>query len=335
MKRLWGLGIGLALLWATAAHAADTVYYYYTDEQGSPEAVTDASGTVIEQTQYAPYGQVLNRQEHEGPGYTGHEEDSETGLTNMQQRYALKVIGRMISTDPVDVDPNTGANFNRYAYASDNPYRYTDPDGRLDTPNWDEPLTQRMDAMLAQDQEEKLAKESMVASGDTQGGGAPIQGATPVPQKIERSGHIYSTPDRAAKAFGDSHYAQGVKDKSEFQTGVVSIAGGYDYIVPSEAPSGATVVNVTAFFNAIARSGYNKVAWAHTHWDGVLNFSQGDMGFVSHIKMTMYLTNRNDKTFMLNYRMLSRAAFRADFQGAEGILEYIQNTKQIEGSPVQ
>jgi RHS repeat-associated protein len=73
---------------------------------------------------------VLNRQEHEGPGYTGHEEDSETGLTNMQQRYALKVIGRMISTDPVDVDPNTGANFNRYAYANDNPYRYVDPDGR-------------------------------------------------------------------------------------------------------------------------------------------------------------------------------------------------------------
>lgn len=33
-------------------------------------------------------------------------------------------------TDPVAPDPNTGANFNRYAYANNNPYRFTDPDGR-------------------------------------------------------------------------------------------------------------------------------------------------------------------------------------------------------------
>lgn len=32
--------------------------------------------------------------------------------------------------DPVAPDPNTGANFNRYAYANNNPYRFTDPDGR-------------------------------------------------------------------------------------------------------------------------------------------------------------------------------------------------------------
>jgi len=35
------------------------------------------------------------------------------------------------SNDPVSADPNTGANFNRYSYANNNPYRFTDPDGRL------------------------------------------------------------------------------------------------------------------------------------------------------------------------------------------------------------
>jgi RHS repeat-associated protein len=120
--------IGLCL--GRPARANDTVYYYYNDAQGSPVAVTDASGNVIERTQYAPYGQVLNRPEHDGPGYTKHEEDAATGLTNMQQRYDDKAIGRMLSMDPVDVDPTTGANFNRYAYAEDNPYRYVDPDGR-------------------------------------------------------------------------------------------------------------------------------------------------------------------------------------------------------------
>ncbi|HJR75240.1 MAG TPA: hypothetical protein VJ806_16570 [Luteimonas sp.] len=33
-------------------------------------------------------------------------------------------------TDPVAPDPNTGANFNRYAYANNNPYKFVDPDGR-------------------------------------------------------------------------------------------------------------------------------------------------------------------------------------------------------------
>ncbi|HET6914442.1 MAG TPA: RHS repeat-associated core domain-containing protein [Rhodanobacteraceae bacterium] len=119
-----------SLCTVVSTHAADTVYYVHTDALGSPVVVTDANRNVVERTQYAPYGQVLNRPEHDGPGYTGHEEDSVTGLANMQQRYGLKVIGRMISVDPMDVDTTTGANFNRYWYANDNPYRFTDPDGR-------------------------------------------------------------------------------------------------------------------------------------------------------------------------------------------------------------
>lgn len=130
MKRIALAGLLLLGYFAPQARAADTVYYYHTDALGSPVAVTDANRNVVERTQYAPYGQVLNRPEHDGPGYTGHEEDAQTGLTNMQQRYADKIIGRMDSVDPMGVDLTTGANFNRYAYASDNPYRYVDPDGR-------------------------------------------------------------------------------------------------------------------------------------------------------------------------------------------------------------
>ncbi|MBU0914521.1 MAG: RHS repeat-associated core domain-containing protein [Gammaproteobacteria bacterium] len=53
----------------------------------------------------------------------------------MQQRYYDPVIGRFYSNDPVDMlghmqkgNPTMG--FNRYAYANNNPYKYTDPDGR-------------------------------------------------------------------------------------------------------------------------------------------------------------------------------------------------------------
>jgi RHS repeat-associated protein len=90
---------------------------------------TDAHGVVLERTYYAPYGQVLNRSLRNGPGYTGHEEDPATGLVYMQQRYYDPQSGRFISTDPVQATAN-GGNFNRYWYANDNPYRFTDPDGR-------------------------------------------------------------------------------------------------------------------------------------------------------------------------------------------------------------
>lgn len=54
----------------------------------------------------------------------------------MQQRYYDPVIGRFYSNDPVDMlghmqkgNPTMG--FNRYAYANNNPYKYTDPDGEF------------------------------------------------------------------------------------------------------------------------------------------------------------------------------------------------------------
>ncbi|GAB3383475.1 RHS repeat domain-containing protein [Lysobacter fragariae] len=112
------------------AGGAVTVKYQHTDALGSPVAVTDAGRNVIERSEFEPYGQLLNRPLHDGPGYTGHVSDKATGLSYMQQRYYDPGIGRFLSVDPVTVDGGTGANFNRYWYANNNPYKFTDPDGR-------------------------------------------------------------------------------------------------------------------------------------------------------------------------------------------------------------
>jgi RHS repeat-associated protein len=127
MKRLAALAL---LLFSAQAYASQTVYYIHTDALHSEVVVTDANHNVVERTYYSPYGQVLNRSLRNGPGYAGHEEDAGTGLDYMQQRYYDPQTGTFMSPDPVDVDPSSGANFNRYAYAADNPYRFTDPDGR-------------------------------------------------------------------------------------------------------------------------------------------------------------------------------------------------------------
>ena len=48
----------------------------------------------------------------------------------MQQRYYEPIAGRFLSVDPVTTDSGTGGHFNRYVYGNNNPYRFTDPDGR-------------------------------------------------------------------------------------------------------------------------------------------------------------------------------------------------------------
>jgi RHS repeat-associated protein len=103
--------------------------YQHTDALGSPVATTNEAGAVVDRTEYAPYGAPLNRPVS-GVGYTGHVMDSTTGLVYAQQRYYDPLIGRFLSTDPMMADRNNGWNFNRYNYAANNPYKYTDPDGR-------------------------------------------------------------------------------------------------------------------------------------------------------------------------------------------------------------
>ncbi|MGR4876191.1 RHS repeat-associated core domain-containing protein [Pseudoxanthomonas sp. LARHCG66] len=123
-----------ALLWlgiSLAAHAQTTVEYIHTDALGTPIAVTDANKVVIETTEYEPYGAQVAGPVKDGPGYTGHVQDAATGLTYMQQRYYDPTIGRFLSVDPVTADGSSGGNFNRYWYANNNPYKFTDPDGRF------------------------------------------------------------------------------------------------------------------------------------------------------------------------------------------------------------
>ncbi len=106
-----------------------TLLYQHTDALGSPVVVTDQNRTIHQTSQYEPYGKLLNRPMNPSINYAGHFTDPATGLSYMQQRYFDPGIGQFLSVDPVTVD-SAGGNFNRYWYANNNPYRFTDPDGR-------------------------------------------------------------------------------------------------------------------------------------------------------------------------------------------------------------
>ncbi len=110
---------------------AATLTYHHTDHIGSANVETNAAGVQTQRTVRMPFGAPYSGQYREGPGYAGHVTDTQTNLTYMQQRYYDPIAQRFLSPDPVDVSGTNGANFNRYWYANNNPYRFVDPDGRF------------------------------------------------------------------------------------------------------------------------------------------------------------------------------------------------------------
>ncbi|MEM9103698.1 MAG: RHS repeat-associated core domain-containing protein [Pseudomonadota bacterium] len=123
-----------------AAHRIGTyttnerVRYAHADILGSPILETDQAGNVIAEFHYQPFGET-EEEKREDIGYTGHLEDTDLGLTYMQARYYDPLLGRFYSNDPVGVlghlQRGSVQGFNRYTYTYNNPYRYTDPDGRI------------------------------------------------------------------------------------------------------------------------------------------------------------------------------------------------------------
>lgn len=125
-----------AMMVGTTSAPSGTVHYYYTDPQGTVLAETDVSGNITATFDYAPYGTQAMGTAPNGPGYTGHVNDPDTGLVYMQARYYDPTTGQFLSTDPVPPATGNLFNFNRYAYANNNPIVNIDPDGRCVDADW-------------------------------------------------------------------------------------------------------------------------------------------------------------------------------------------------------
>jgi RHS repeat-associated protein len=119
-----------ALLFGVAR--AGTVTYVYTDPQGTPLAEADANGNITATFDYRPYGGQELGAPKNGPGYTGHVNDPDSGLVYMQARYYDPAVGRFLSIDPAfSLD-----SFNRYSYVGNNPITKIDPTGEVAQLNW-------------------------------------------------------------------------------------------------------------------------------------------------------------------------------------------------------
>jgi len=100
---------------------------------GSKLVAKEGTGVVSSDSimNYKPFGDSIETPKDD-VGYTGHKFDTDLGLSYMQARYYDPVIGRFYSNDPIGYTAkNPVMSFNRYMYVNNNPYKYTDPDGKL------------------------------------------------------------------------------------------------------------------------------------------------------------------------------------------------------------
>jgi len=132
----------------TASGVSD-VTYSHTDILGSPVLETNSLGAAVRRERYKAYGEPVDGNVNTQLAFTGHYGDSREGLVYMQQRYYDPAIGRFLSVDPMPSDMKSGWNFNRYNYAANNPYRFTDPDGREIRIIGSEEFVKRIESQIA------------------------------------------------------------------------------------------------------------------------------------------------------------------------------------------
>jgi RHS repeat-associated protein len=113
----------------------------YKDYLGSILTVTNATGSIVEERNYDAWGKNRNVNDWTynniaasnlswlTRGYTGHEHLAQFGLINMNGRLYDPILGRMLSPDNYTQGGSQG--YNRYSYAMNNPFKYTDPSGQI------------------------------------------------------------------------------------------------------------------------------------------------------------------------------------------------------------
>jgi RHS repeat-associated protein len=104
--------------------------WYLSDHLGSTTLLVNESGLEVERTEYFPYGQVQSGG-LEKYGFTGQENDIDTGLMYYGATYYSPEYRIFIQPDTLLPDVYNPQALNRYAYVLNNPVKYTDPSGHI------------------------------------------------------------------------------------------------------------------------------------------------------------------------------------------------------------
>ena len=125
-------------------------YYFHADHLGSSNYITDSNGEIYQHTEYFPGGETWvdesSNKQRTPYKFSGKELDEETGLYYYGARYYDPRTAAWQSAD-VEIERYlsglsrggvyNSANLNLYAYAYQNPVKYSDPNGKWVETAWD------------------------------------------------------------------------------------------------------------------------------------------------------------------------------------------------------
>ncbi|MBM3197990.1 MAG: RHS repeat-associated core domain-containing protein, partial [Chlamydiae bacterium] len=106
----------------------DKVYYYLEESPGNPiYLIVDDEGSLIEELEYDSFGN--NYTSTATLRYNGEQQDLETGLIFLRNRYYDPEVGRFLTPDQAAANLYNPQSLNRYTYAFNNPINLYDPLG--------------------------------------------------------------------------------------------------------------------------------------------------------------------------------------------------------------
>ena len=121
---VWGQGL-------ISQVTASATTYAHSDGLGSLRLLTDSSGTVAGRQSFDAYGTSRSQSGVQLPfGFTGEQQDAESGLVYLRARYMDPATGRFVTRDSFGGVNSEPQSQNRYAYTTNQPTTAVDPTGR-------------------------------------------------------------------------------------------------------------------------------------------------------------------------------------------------------------
>lgn len=141
--------LGATGTYVNNSESGETVEYLFKDVLSSLSISMDGSGSVISEYAYDCWGWPRNPNTwaqftlaqvwpsyKNDMGFTSHDMQGQFRFINMGGRHYDPQTSRFLSTDILIQNPTVATFYNPYAYALNNPFRFTDPTGLAVNTNW-------------------------------------------------------------------------------------------------------------------------------------------------------------------------------------------------------
>jgi RHS repeat-associated protein len=195
---------GTVAVYVRKSSASNLMYYLHRDHLGSPEMITNSSGTSLVKLSFSAYGERRDV-DWDGPvssthlataanttrhGFTDHEHLDSVKLIHMGGRVYDPLIGRFLSRDPYIDGVGSSQGANGYGYVHNNPLSLWDPTGYTAEELEEILVTGRRSRWRSVYLDEIARFLSQPFAGNAQGGGGAggANGATTPPAEPKEGG---------------------------------------------------------------------------------------------------------------------------------------------------